>query len=309
LGTAEKTPEESTGPVVSLTGLRALVVDPNTASRRILESLLSRWGLRATSAQSAEAALSFLQEAKRAGDLFRVVLIADNLSGTDGFALAEQIHHDPGMKGVTLMMLTSAGQRGDAARCRQLGVEAYLTKPLRQEELREAIETALRGRGSESGSSFLVTRHSLGGPSPKMRILLAEDNRVNQQLAVRLLEKRGHTVVVAANGREAMMTLEKQRFDLVLMDVEMPEMDGLEATAAIREKEKGTGTHVPIVAMTARAMTGDRERCLAAGMDDYISKPISKEDLYEKVEQFAPEPNAPDATGLPGAATNRPDSR
>jgi two-component system, sensor histidine kinase and response regulator len=308
LGTAERTPEESRGPAVSLTGLRALVVDQNAASRRILETLLSRWGLRATSAQGAEAALSVLHEAKRSGDLFRVVLIAAQVSETDGFALAEQIHHNPDMGGVTVVMLTSAGQRGDAARCRRLGVEAYLTKPLRQEELREAIQTALRGRGSETGSSFLVTRHSLSGPSRKLRILLAEDNRVSQQLAARLLEKRGHSVVVAGNGREAMMALEKQSFDLVLMDVEMPEMDGLEATAAIREKEKGSGTHVPIVAMTAQAMTGDRERCLAGGMDDYISKPIRKEDLYEKVEQFVPEPNAPVATDLPGAATNRPDS-
>jgi signal transduction histidine kinase/DNA-binding response OmpR family regulator len=308
LGTAERTPEESSGPAVSLTGLRALVVDQNAASRRILESLLSRWGLRATSAQGAEAALSVLHEAKRSGDLFRVVLIAAQMSETDGFALAEQIHHNPEMGGVTVVMLTSAGQRGDAARCRRLGVEAYLTKPLRQEELREAIQTALRGRDSETGSSFLVTRHSLSGPSRKLRILLAEDNRVSQQLAARLLEKRGHSVVVAGNGREAMMALEKQSFDLVLMDVEMPEMDGLEATAAIREKEKGSGTHVPIVAMTAQAMTGDRERCLAGGMDDYISKPIRKEDLYEKVEQFVPEPNAPIATDLPGAATNRPDS-
>ncbi len=308
LGTAERTPEESRGPAAGLTGLRALVVDQNAASRRILESLLSRWGLRVTSAQGAEAALSVLHEAKRSGDLFRVVLIAAQVSETDGFALAEQIHHNPEMGGVTVVMLTSAGQRGDAARCRRLGVEAYLTKPLRQEELREAIQTALRGRGSETGSSFLVTRHSLSGPSRKLRILLAEDNRVSQQLAARLLEKRGHSVVVAGNGREAMMALEKQSFDLVLMDVEMPEMDGLEATAAIREKEKGSGTHGPIVAMTAQAMTGDRERCLAGGMDDYISKPIRKEDLYEKVEQFVPEPNAPVATDLPGAATNRPDS-
>ncbi|MBZ5670422.1 MAG: response regulator [Acidobacteriia bacterium] len=308
LGTAERTPEESRGPAVSLTGLRALVVDQNAASRRILESLFSRWGLRATSAQGAEAALSVLHEAKRSGDLFRVVLIAAQVSETDGFALAEQIHHNPEMGGVTVVMLTSAGQRGDAARCRRLGVEAYLTKPLRQEELREAIQTALRGRGPETGSSFLVTRHSLSGPSRKLRILLAEDNRVSQQLAARLLEKRGHSVVVAGNGREAMMALGKQSFDLVLMDVEMPEMDGLEATAAIREKEKGSGTHVPIVAMTAQAMTGDRERCLAGGMDDYIPKPIRKEDLYEKVEQFVPEPNAPVATDLPGAATNRPDS-
>jgi signal transduction histidine kinase/DNA-binding response OmpR family regulator len=305
LGTAERTPEESRGPAANLTGLRALIVDQNAASRRILEGLLSRWGLRATSVQGAEAALSVLHEAKGSGDLFRVVLITVHVSETDSFALAEQIRNNPEMVGVTVVMLTSAGQRGDAARCRQLGVEAYLTKPLRQAELREAIQMALQGRGPETGPSFLVTRHSLSGAPRKLRILLAEDNRVSQQLAARLLEKRGHTVVVAGNGREATIALEKQNFDLVLMDVEMPEMDGLEATAAIREKEKGSGTHLPIVAMTAQAMTGDRERCLAGGMDDYISKPIRKEDLYEKVEQFAPEPNVPDATDLPGAATNQ----
>jgi signal transduction histidine kinase/DNA-binding response OmpR family regulator len=308
LGTAERTPEESRGPVVKLTGLRALVVDSNAASRRILEGLVSRWGMRATSAEGAEAAWHVLHEAKKSGDLFRAVLIAANLSDTDGFALAEQIHHNPEMGGVTLVMLTSAGQRGDAARCRQIGVAAYLTKPLRQEQLRETIQAALQGRTLEPGSSFLVTRHSLSGPSRKLRLLLAEDSRVNQLLATRLLEKQGHSVVVAGNGREAMMALEKQRFDLVLMDVEMPEMDGLEATAAIRAKEIGSGIHVPIVAMTAQAMTGDRERCLAAGMDDYISKPIHKEDLYEKVEQLVPEPKTPDARDRPDAATNRPDS-
>jgi signal transduction histidine kinase/DNA-binding response OmpR family regulator len=304
LGTGKRTPEESRGPWVSLTGLRALVVDQNAASRRILESLLNRWGLRVTSVQGAEAALSVLQEARRYGDVFRVALIAANLSGTDGFALAEQIRHNPEMEGVTLLMLTSAGQRGDAARCRQLGVKAYLTKPLRQEELLEAIQTALRGRGSETEASLLVTRHSLSGPSRKLRILLAEDSRVNQQLATRLLERRGHRVVVAGDGREAILALEKQSFDLVLMDVEMPEMDGLEATAAIREKEKGSGTHLPIVAMTAQAMAGDREQCLAAGMDDYVSKPIDKDDLYAKVEQFVPKPNALEARDLPIVARN-----
>ena len=294
LGTTGRTPGESRRPAVSLTGLRALVVDQNAGSRRILESQLSLWGLRVTSAQGTEAALRVLQEAKRSGDLFRVMLISAHVSETEGFALAEQIQHDPEMGEVTVVMLTSAGQPGDGARCRRLGVMAYLTKPLRPEELREAIQTALLARGSGTESPFLVTRHSLSGPSRQLRILLAEDNLVNQHLATRLLEKRGHSVLLARNGREAITALEKQSFDLVLMDVEMPEMDGLEATAAIREKEKGSGTNLAIVAMTAQAMTGDRERCLAGGMDDYISKPIRKEDLYAKVEQFVREPNAPE---------------
>src|SRR6202790_694384 len=179
------------------------------------------------------------------------------------------------------MMLPSAGHRGDGARCQELGVAAYLLKPIRQSELREAIARAL-GAKQQEGVLPLLTRFSLQDgrdPSAFLNVLLAEDTPVNQRLAARLLEKRGHQVVVAANGREALAALEKNAFDLVLMDVQMPEMDGLEATAAIRKKEKLSGKHQAVIALTAHAMKGDQERCVAAGMDGYLSKPIRPQEL------------------------------
>jgi CheY-like chemotaxis protein len=183
------------------------------------------------------------------------------------------------------MMLTSAGQRGDAVRCRELGLEGYLTKPVGQTELRDAI---LHVTGSRRGDAkpALVTRHSLR-EEKRLRILLAEDNLVNQKLAARLLEKQGHHVSIVGTGREALEQLEKQGFDLVLMDIQMPEMDGFEATAAIREREKLTARHVHIIAMTAHAMQGDRERCLAAGMDGYVSKPIKLQELIGVIEDWS----------------------
>jgi CheY-like chemotaxis protein len=184
------------------------------------------------------------------------------------------------------MMLTSAGNRGDGARCQELGLAAYLMKPIRQSELREAIARVLGAREQE-GPIPLLTRHSLldaRGRGPVLRVLLAEDNQVNQRLATRLLEKRGHRVSIAANGREALEALEKESYDLVLMDLQMPEMDGFEATAAIREKERKSGKHQTVVALTAHAMKGDRERCLAAGMDSYLSKPVRPQELDDVLD-------------------------
>jgi CheY-like chemotaxis protein len=185
-------------------------------------------------------------------------------------------------------MLTSVGQRGDAARCSELGIAAYLTKPIAQSQLRDAIIDVLGTRSQPAGQARLVARHSLSEGPRSLRVLLAEDNTINQKLAARVLEKRGHTVWIANNGREALEAMEKQTFDIVLMDVQMPEMDGLEATAAIRGMEKGAGTHIPIIAMTAEAMKGDRERCLAAGMDSYASKPIQAKELFEAIEALVP---------------------
>jgi CheY-like chemotaxis protein len=206
----------------------------------------------------------------------------------DGFTLVEHIRHNPELATSTIMMLTSAGHRGDAARCLELGVAAYLLKPIRQSELREAIARILGAREQE-GAIPLITRFSLHDardPSAFLRVLLAEDNAVNQRLAVRLLEKRGHRVAVAGNGREALEALEKEKFDLVFMDVQMPEMDGLEATATIREREKSSGLHQPIIALTAHAMKGDREKCLAAGMDGYLTKPIRPQDLEGILDEY-----------------------
>jgi two-component system, sensor histidine kinase and response regulator len=218
------------------------------------------------------------------------VIIDLLMPGMDGFHLVEKMRSRPELSTATIMMLTSAGTRGDSDRCRELGVAAYLMKPIRQSELREAIARVLGAREQE-GTIPLITRYSLKDarePGISLRILLAEDNAVNQRLAVRLLEKRGHRVELASNGREALTALEKDSYDLVLMDVQMPEMDGLEATRALREKEKKmSGTHQIVIALTAHAMKGDRERCLDAGMDGYLSKPIRPQELDDVLDTFA----------------------
>jgi CheY-like chemotaxis protein len=200
----------------------------------------------------------------------------------DGFMLAETIRKDPHPIPGTILMLTSSGQIGDAARCRELGISAYLMKPIRQRELFDAILTTLNRKPEET--SHLVTRHSLREEKGRLRVLLAEDNAINQRLAVRLLEKRGYLVHVSGTGKEAVQELEREAYDLVLMDIQMPEMNGFEATLAIREKEKHTGGHIPIIAMTANALKGDEDDCLAAGMDGYISKPIRTQEMFNTIE-------------------------
>ena len=272
---------------VCLRDMPVLVVDDNATNRRILEAMLAHWLMQPSLADGGWAGLAAMEQAKDAERPFPLVLIDAQMPDMDGFTLAQRIKESPGLAGATIMMLTSAGQRGDAARCRELGIAAYLIKPIRQSELLEAILVAL-GRPSREGERpTVLTRHSLREARRKLRVLVAEDNVVNRELAVRLLEKQGHTVAVARNGRETLEALEKataRGFDVVLMDLQMPEMDGLEATAAIRQKEKTTGRHLPIIAMTAHALKGDRERCLAAGMDDYLAKPIQAKELLAAVE-------------------------
>jgi signal transduction histidine kinase/DNA-binding response OmpR family regulator len=285
-GAIPDTPTEE----VSLVGLPVLVVDDNATNRRILGRTLSDWKAAPTLADSAEAALAALRRARDSRQPFALVLSDAHMPGVDGFTLAERIKQDADLAGATIMMLTSGGQRGDAARCRELGVAAYLTKPIRQSELKEAVCGVLASKQWSTATSSLLTRHSLREARPgrqrrrALRVLLAEDNIVNQQLAARLLDKRDIKSLVVGDGREAVRILERERFDLVLMDVQMPEMDGFEATAAIRAKEAETGAHLPIVAMTAHAMKGDRERCLAAGMDAYVAKPIRPEELFEAID-------------------------
>jgi two-component system, sensor histidine kinase and response regulator len=274
-----------------LHGLRVLVVDDNATNRRILHDLLGAWQLQPTLASSAQEALGLLHAARVHGQPFPLILTDAHMPEMDGFALVERIKHDPHLASATIMMLTSAEQRAEVERCRRLGIAVYLIKPIKPAELRHALVRAL---GQE--------RQSRGGPAPQLlvrhgqrplHILLAEDNAVNQKLAVRLLEKRGHTVTVAGTGRAALGALAQQSFDLVLMDVQMPEMDGLEATAAIRAHEQTTHTHIPILAMTAYAMKGDRERCLAAGMDGYVTKPLQVTELFTAIESvLAPPPTA-----------------
>jgi len=269
----------------ALAGLRALVIDDNETNRRVLQKMLSKWGMTPTLAASGSAGLECLKQSK---DPFGLILVDTNMPDMDGFTLVEQLGQAPQLVGeAKVIMLTSAGQRGDGMRCRQMGVGAYLTKPVSQAELHEAIVRILAAPPPQLVSPALITRHSLLEKRNTLDILLAEDNAVNQKLASRLLEKRGHRVRVTGNGRDALAAIRQEKFDLVLMDVQMPEMDGFEATAAIRAQEKITGRHLTIIAMTAYAMQGDRERCLAAGMDGYISKPIEPQELYAVLASLA----------------------
>src|SRR5216683_1607942 len=289
-------------PPEMLRGVKVLVVDDNRTNRRILEGMLKRWEMKSRSVEGGEEALAQLSAAREAGEPYALILTDMHMPKMDGFALVERIRQRPELSTATIMMLTSAGHRGDAARCEELGVSAYLLKPIRQSELREAVARVLGAR-AHKGAIPLITRYSLQDardPAAVLRLLLVEDNQVNKLLAVRLLEKRGHHVVVAGNGREALAALEKENFDLVLMDVQMPEMDGFEATAAIRNREKGTANRQPVVAMTAHAMKGDRERCLAAGMDGYLSKPIRPQELDNVLDQYVAIRQAPaNSNGVP----------
>ena len=278
--------------------LPVLIVDDNFTNRRVLQGMLNRWGMRPTAVEGGRTALQALEIAKSTGRPFPLILLDGHMPEMDGFTLAELIQKDPELVGATIMMLTSAGHVGDAARCRKLGISAYLVKPIRQGELLESIRQVLQ-MTSEQKAVPLVTRHTLREFQHRARILLAEDNAVNQTLAVRLLEKRGYAVSVAGDGRAALTALENESFDLVLMDIQMPGMDGFEATAAIREKEKRSGSHIPIIAMTAHALKGDEDRCLAAGMDAYVSKPIRTSELYSAIENLLANKNAPSTSQPP----------
>jgi two-component system sensor histidine kinase/response regulator len=271
-----------------LSGVRVLIVDDNRTNRRILEGLVKRWEMNPTTAADGEKALAALLTAREISEPYELILTDMHMPKMDGFGLVEEIKQRPGLSTSTIMMLTSGGQRGDAARCEELGISAYLLKPVRQAELREAIMRVL-GSKEQAKAAPMITRYSMqqdSEPLKGMSILLAEDNPVNQKLAIRLLEKRGHRVTIAFNGEQALSAMEKESFDLVLMDVQMPEMDGLQATTLLREREKLSGHHQSVVAMTALAMKGDRERCMAAGMDGYLSKPISPQELDDLLDLY-----------------------
>jgi two-component system sensor histidine kinase/response regulator len=273
----------SMAPPEILSGTRVLVVDDNRTNRRILLGLLKIWAMRAEAVESGELALKELSAAEQGNDPYGLILTDMHMPLMDGFDLTEEIRRRPGLQAATIMMLTSGGQRGDSARCEELGVAAYILKPVRQSELRESIVRAL-GSTQTKGPIPLITRYTLShvrdsGDTP--RVLVAEDNPVNQLLATRLLEKRGYFVRVAGNGRLALEAIAKDPFDLVLMDVQMPEMDGIEATSTLRAREASTGTHLTVIGVTAHALKGDRERCLEAGMDGYLSKPIRAQELDE----------------------------
>jgi two-component system sensor histidine kinase/response regulator len=232
---------------------------------------------------SGAAALAALQHAAKTGEAFRLILLDARMPEMDGFALAERIKKHAEFADTTIMMLTSDNRRGDIARCRELGLAAYLIKPIQQTELLRTIVEALGFSGETKRKSVHAAPQVASNDGKPLRILLADDNAVNRKVAVCMLEKQGHSVVVANNGKEAIAALQAHTFDLVLMDVMMPEMGGFEATHIIRKGEKRTGRHLPIIAMTASAMKGDRERCLEAGMDGYIAKPVQAKDLQEAI--------------------------
>ena len=291
LGVARDAPPRSIPAHASvLDELPVLVVDDNATNRRILEELCTNWRMKPRCTSSGKEALAVLKESASAGKPYPLVLVDGHMPEMDGFMLAQRIRAMPELSGITILMLTSAGRSDDIARCREVGIEAYLMKPVMQSELFDTILATL-GVGVRSQDSGVRSQESGACRERSLRVLLAEDHAINQQLAVHLLQKQGHTVAVAASGREALAALEREPFDLVLMDVQMPELDGLEATAIIRQKERGTGRHIPIIAMTARAMKGDRERCLDAGMDGYVSKPISPDGLFQVIRACLREGN------------------
>lgn len=291
-------------PAFDIKGLKAIIIDDNATNRLILKNMLSGWGAITTEAEDGAKGLAEIRNALNAGDPYKLMLLDCRMPGMDGFCVAEQINNEPGNIGMTIMMLTSDNRTGDTARCLDLGITGYLVKPVKRACLRDAIANIMSSQKDASKNVMVVECDISARVHPQtleihrpLHILLAEDNEINQKLAVRILEKRGHTVVIAENGRKAFETLERERFDLVLTDVQMPEMDGIELTKKIRVKERETGgQHIPVIAMTAMAIIGDKERCLEAGMDSYVSKPIKQDELFETIRRivFLPEAeNAP----------------
>ena len=277
---------------IPLAGIRVVVVDDNLTNRRILSDMLWGWGMLPAPAASGPEALAHLRRGLQRGQPYSLVLTDVHMPEMDGFELVKRIHETPELTQPVILMLTSGDRGDDIARCRKLGISSYLTKPVRRAELRTSIVAALAreaprrdpaARPVDATSDGLLKDRCVS-----CRILLTEDNVVNQRVAVRILEKAGHIVAVAENGKAALRMLGEQTFDVILMDVQMPEMGGFEATALIRQKEDGTGRHIPIIAMTAHAMAGDRERCLDAGMDDYLAKPVAASSLLDMVAQHSP---------------------
>jgi two-component system sensor histidine kinase/response regulator len=269
---------------LDLAGIPVLIVDDNATNRLVLQEMTSSWGLEPSEAKDEEEAVSKIESALESGMPYQVVLLDSRLSRIDGFEVAKRLKESPYGEDLRIILLTSMGSKGDAAQCAKFGVSAYLVKPVKQSDLLDAILMALGYPADEKVP--LITRYTIEEARKRLRILVVEDNVVNQKVASAMLEKRGHGVVIASNGREALGFLDKENFDLILMDVQMPEMDGFEATRLIRQREKEDGGQIPIVAMTAHAMKGDRERCLEAGMDDYVSKPIRDANLFSVIQKL-----------------------
>ena len=266
--------------------LPILLVDDNETNRRILQKTLTNWKMKPTLAEDGKTALLELEKAHSEGRLFSLIILDAHMPEMDGFTLAQKIREDRRFSDSIIIMISSAGLRGDATLSRKLGISTYLTKPIKQSLLLDAIMLTLGTGTVKKDTPSLITRHTLRKAHRRFNILLAEDNVINQKMAVRILEKHGHKVKIASDGAEAISALEGKAFDLILMDVQMPNMDGFKATGIIREKEKKSGSPgIPIIAMTAHAMKGDRERCIEAGMDEYISKPINAEKILEIIDR------------------------
>jgi two-component system sensor histidine kinase/response regulator len=288
-------------PRIDLQGLPVLVVDDNPTQRIILDELLRGWGMKPALADCGEEAIRAMTQARDAGEPYALVLLDVLMPGMDGFAVAEWIQRDPELAGTAVMLLSAADLRSDSERCAALGLSVFLRKPFKASELFDSVLKVV-GIAPTSGAQTSSTE-GLPEPTRRLHVLLAEDTPVNQRLAVAILEDRGHTAYVANDGQEAIDLFSTNRLDLILMDVQMPRMDGFQATAAIRTLEAETGRHIPIIAMTAHAMKGDCERCLAAGMDGYISKPIRVERFLSVVEGWI---LPPERTLAHGVETERP---
>ena len=282
----------STG-LAALGGRRMLIVDDNQTNRRILREMLAAEGVNVDEASSAAEGLDALRRIR-----YDLAILDVQMPDMDGFQLVTAVRGEKKIARTRLLMLTSAGQRGDGERCRELGIRAYLTKPLSRADLLEALGTVLEAP-DDGGGSEVITRHTIAESRKSLRVLLAEDNPVNQQVAVAMLVKRGHEVHVSSNGREAVDAVTERDYDVVLMDIQMPEMDGFEATHAIRELPKGKD--LPIIGLTAHALSGERERCLSHGMTDYLAKPFKAHELFALVEGSAEGKPAPAPTPLAAA--------
>ena len=289
-------------PPASLEGVTCLIVDDNLTNRKILHAITTQWRMKSDAVESAVLALSALEAAASGNNAYKLVLIDGHMPHMDGFQLAERIRQNPKLTGAIVLMLTSGGQPGDLERCRDLGISAYLIKPIRRSELLDVVLRVLDSAPKEviiDSEAPLMT----DAAPPKLRLLAAEDNLVNQRLIARLLESAGHSITVVGDGFAALNACRQNSYDAILMDVQMPVMDGHEATRQIRLWEQTTGTHVPIIAMTAHAMKGDREKCLEAGMDDYIAKPLHKQELLHAIsEQIARKPLPGETERMPAPA-------
>jgi signal transduction histidine kinase/CheY-like chemotaxis protein len=269
-----------------LQGLPVLVVDDNETNRTILEEMTHGWGMVPTVVESVDEAVKAMERASHSGRPVRLVLTDMYMPKRDGLELIEWLRGRPEFANVPVIILSSGPTAEHRARAREMNVSAYLTKPIRQSSLFDTIATNILTEQDFREPAETPPQQEAAAPQRTLTVLLTEDNPVNQMTATTMLQKLGHSVEVAGNGREALEKLEQQSFDIVFMDVQMPEMDGMTATGKIREQEQGGGRHQPIVAMTAHAMTGDREKCMEAGMDDYVSKPIRRKELAAVIDRI-----------------------